>query len=73
MVREADEVGLPWYCAAYDSALANMWDITCDVALLKLIMHGVLPEGLHKAARVERAACFLHWWDGKLYIGLDHA
>ena len=48
-------------------------DVTCDVALLKFAMHGVLPEGLHEANRVEDAARFLHWRDGKLYIGPDWA
>ena len=69
----ADEVGLPWYCAACNRALADVRDVTRDVALLKFIVHGVLPEGLYEAARVEHAARFLHWRDGKLYIGPDWA
>ena len=73
IVRAADEVGLPWYCAACNWALATVRDVTCDVALLKLVVHGMLPEGLYEAARVEHAARFLHWWDGKLYIGPDWA
>ena len=36
-------------------------------------MHGVLPEGLYEAARVEHATRFLHWQDGKLYIGPEWA
>ena len=50
-----------------------MRDITRNVALLKFVVHGVLPEGLYEAARVEHAARFLHWRDGKLYIGPDWA
>ena len=71
MVDEADEVGLPWYYAAYDWALDDVRDVTCDVALLKFIMHWVLPEGLYEAGRVEHADRFLHWRDGKLNIGLE--
>ena len=72
-MRSADEVGLPWYCAARNQALADVWDVTHDVALLKFIAHGVLPEGLYEAAGAEYAARFLHWRDGKLYIGPDWA
>ena len=72
-MRAADEVGLPWYCAACDRALADVQDVTRDVALLKFVVHGVLPEELYEAARVEHAARFLHWRDGKLYIGPDWA
>ena len=73
VVRKAHEVGLPWNCPACNRSLADVQDITRDVALLKFIMHGVLSEGLYKAARVEYAALFLHWWDGKLYIGPEQA
>ena len=73
MVRATDEVDLPWYCAACNSALADVWDVTCDVALLKFFVHRVLPEGLYEAARAEHAARYLHWRDGKLYIGPDRA
>ena len=73
MMRAADEVGLPWYCAACDRALADVQDVTRDVALLKFVVHGVLPEGFYEAARVEHAARFFHWWDGKLYIGPEWA
>lgn len=37
IVHAADEVGLLWYCAACDWALADMWDVTRDVALLKFL------------------------------------
>ena len=73
MVHASDEEGLPWYCAACNQALADVRDVTHDVALLKFIVHVVLPEGLYKAAKVEHAARFLHWWDGKLYIGPERA
>ena len=59
-MHAADEVALPWYCAACDWALADVQDFTRDVALLKFIVHGVLPEGLYEAARVEHAARFLY-------------
>ena len=69
MACAADEVGLPLYCAACNRALADVWDVTRDVALLKFIVYGVLSEGLYGPARVEHAAHFLHWQAGKLYIG----
>ena len=62
MVRVTDKVGLLWYCAACNQALADVQDVTYDVALLKFIVHGLLPEGLYEPARVEHAAHFLHWW-----------
>ena len=73
IVRAADEVGLLWYCAACDWALAAVRDVTHNVALLKFVVHWVLHEGLYEAARVEHAARFLHWRDGTLYIGPDWA
>ena len=73
IVHAADEVGLPWYCVACYRALADVRDVTHDVALLKFVVHRVLPERLYDAVRVEHAARFLHWRDGKLYIGPDWA
>lgn len=57
----------PWYCAGCRLALADYKDLTLDAPLLAYVIAGEEPDEKN-VARVHKAAGFVKWDEGRLWL-----